>query len=217
MSLSVRALYPNPRIVSQDLEGLCINSVPRGTEAWARPHTGTPRGQNQCPRRGTVTPVNEDSPWRPLRPGLVWKREDARGAGILPTDWGQTLLPHEPKGPYVGRVQNPDNRSQDSQHPEVWVCITDLFWFRKINFLPFECHRAIHIVLVPLQFFLYCSSDGLLKWMLSVQTGTSNPHQPTQLFPSLRIRSNLYTSVTWVFSCLICMWPIFPNQPSESS
>ena len=33
VSLSVRALYPNPGIVSQDLEGLCINSAPRVTEA----------------------------------------------------------------------------------------------------------------------------------------------------------------------------------------
>ena len=33
VSLSVRALYPSPGIVSQDLEGLCINSAPRVTEA----------------------------------------------------------------------------------------------------------------------------------------------------------------------------------------
>ena len=194
--------------------------MPGGTEAWAHPHTGTPRWQNQeaqCLWRGPRTPMTEDSPWRPLRPGLVWRREDARGASILPTDGGQTLLPHEPKGSYVGRIQNPNNWSQDPQHPEEWVCVTDLLWFRKINFLSFERHEAIHIVLVPFPFFLYCSSDGLLNWTLSVQTGASNPHQPTQLFPSLCIRSNLYTSVTWVFGCLICMWPIFPNQPLEPS
>ena len=62
----------------------------------------------------------------PLRPGLVWRREDARGASILPTDGGQILLPHEPKGSYVGRIQNPNNWSQDPQHPEEWVCVTDL-------------------------------------------------------------------------------------------
>ena len=55
------------------------------------------------------------------------------------------------------------------------------------------------------------------KLGMNVQKGASNSHQPTQLFPSPLTRSSLYTSVTCVFSCLICMWSIFPNQALGSS
>lgn len=55
------------------------------------------------------------------------------------------------------------------------------------------------------------------KLGMSVQKGASNSHQPTQLFPSPLTRSSLYTSVMCVFSCLICMWSIFPNQALGST